>query len=720
MKRRLTVILLLAALTAGLLTPALASPAPVEPSYYRLNVKHAETGATEPLDFMVPGDGSGVYVNAGQFADFVGYYFDYIDGNHCAIYAGYQQILFPFDSSDVVMELMGSAIEYETPLPALCTNGVPWVPFDFTAVLLNSPYMIVDNALAVYQPKMTVLTALAAVEAERVYLGFDWAGEMGYSDSDIRSLSVTSGIVGWLNGLCSGESSSWAYLFTSFTGTWSLDTKYSQDIAALFVSPSSAELDEVAEASGGMSDIYGLLSDIERSQLDGQINRAASALNEAIAVRDRMKLDPMTYSSLRMQEDAIKKFSSDLDGLENLDKEMKRTSMGLDAITIFADVVNYGYQYNNKDETALRTLKRYCDGSGIKDKGWTDAMKEYVNEIGAGNSFKFVAGRIISEDVLPQITQGITGALPLGPLTYVLEGWNIAADVFPPLKNSLDSAEDFQLANRSLSYQSDSEPILSKALSGCFGSNGINEKKLLAASDSALAYLKFSYIARDSALASYVANPVASQASKDGFSEAMGKKNARISEIMAPLSQALGSGSSLNNENGAFGFLPSENKKYLSDWDDAVLLEYLASGVGESIPASSATKDPQNEIYSLPNEKNSGVISEDEAIELARDTMERYMFGLDALVGDMYNYACVDYTAVDGEQAYVIRVMVDDIASSSSYFVVPASGKHVWLGVPLDSGYYTYTGIDLANASMGDLINGLSGIYNEALEEAFQ
>ena len=105
MKRRLTVILLLAALIVGTFTPALASPAPAaaEPAYYRLNVKHAEDGSTGPLDFMVPGDGSGVYVNAGQFADFIGYFFDYIEGSHCAIYEAYQQILFPFDSSDVMI-----------------------------------------------------------------------------------------------------------------------------------------------------------------------------------------------------------------------------------------------------------------------------------------------------------------------------------------------------------------------------------------------------------------------------------------------------------------------------------------------------------------------------------------------------------------------------------------------------------------------------------------
>ena len=71
--RRFAACLLATVLICGLVPPAIAAGSgPVTYNYYRVDVEHYGTGRYEPVDFMIPSDNSGVYVNAGQLASFVG------------------------------------------------------------------------------------------------------------------------------------------------------------------------------------------------------------------------------------------------------------------------------------------------------------------------------------------------------------------------------------------------------------------------------------------------------------------------------------------------------------------------------------------------------------------------------------------------------------------------------------------------------------------------
>ena len=192
----------------------------------------------------------------------------------------------------------------------------------------------------------------------------------------------------------------------------------------------------------------------------------------------------------------------------------------------------------------------------LREFGWTGSIESYLKDIEAETGTAFITKKLFVEDVLPKLIDSVMSSGSLGPAAALFAGWNFLAGVLPPIKNSIDSADHFQLANHAVYYQDDSQELQLKALASCFFPDHIDEEKLLAASDSEFTYLKFCYIARSSAVTSLQLNFLADSGVKSTVAERADAINARICECLEPLSQAQGTNSTWVNKNDAFGLLP--------------------------------------------------------------------------------------------------------------------------------------------------------------------
>lgn len=286
--------------------------------------------------------------------------------------------------------------------------------------------------------------------------------------------------------------------------------KYTLDIAALFVSPSDDELKALSESAGVVSNMNSLSDTLFGDALKRSITASDSAVNEASALKNRLMsstASATTNNSVIKQLDAAEAggiFTGKMGDFVN--KAVTGVDLTAFALTAIIDCNNFSYQYNNKSKTAVRALKGYCPGSLLREFGWTGSIESYLKDIEAETGTAFIAKKLAVEDVLPKLNDSVMSSGSLVPAAVLFAGWNFLAGVLPPIKNSIDSADNFQLTNHAVYYQDDSQELQLKALASCFFPDHIDEEKLLAASDSAFTYLKFCYIARSNAVASLQLN----------------------------------------------------------------------------------------------------------------------------------------------------------------------------------------------------------------------
>lgn len=725
MKQRVIAMLLTICILLSVPTSVLAEETEtLPPSYYRLTTEISDIAGdfTMELDFMIPGDKEGVYVNAEQFSQAtgsLGYAFDQTY-QQCAFVnkTTNHVVMFQFGSTDTAVYYMGSCLEYEAPMPALFIDGVTWIPFDFAIKLFHCSYRFGGKTLSISTSEMTPLTAVSYIYSAREDFSFDWVDEVGYSELDVIVMSGSARVVNFVNGLLSFESSSWATLLTCLVGsTYPYDKEFAEDIALLFISPSQSEmkgaaLETAGSVSGGlgkMVDTTGTITEMVGASLKkGDVVGAYGNLTGSFPQFLKDGKLAKQIASIKKNDGLLSKGNGLLSDFAN--KLKVHPDADLNYIEVFSYLVGiceYYVKFENKSDYAVAALNEYAQYSRRDeasvfssyvqslDTPWVGAMEQYLKD----NMDSIVTASIPFDKLLG------------GPATLTLIGWDIVSNVFPFFKDGLDSTKNFELSEYAIVYQDESAELIGEMRAECLTKKGIKEENLDNLVNSAYAYLKFSMIARNAGSASMQTGKLDEDIKTVKLQE-MEQKNEKIGRYLNILEVED------TNDLTLYGFLPSENKSYLSKWDDSDLIRFLTT-VAESIEGSSQSTQPKAEINLFPNDEET-VITEEEAIQMVKDSVGKSFAGLfDSLFADVYTFRVTDSYYVEEEEilTYVVQMQVEDQDDGYRFFV-PVNGEHVWMGmINSDGSYIYYTQIDLKDWTFSSIMSSLGDLYEEVQEE---
>jgi len=154
-----------------------------------------------------------------------------------------------------------------------------------------------------------------------------------------------------------------------------------------------------------------------------------------------------------------------------------------------------------------------------------------------------------------------------------LLAWDIASNTIPFISNGLSGADNYELAVYSMVFQDDVFLNYLSKRNAVFNSvNNITAKNLYNISQYCYLYLKTCFITREAALAS-LANKTSSTKEKiQPLIDYQNNINSEIAKILVELK-----GASRTNEGYVFGFLPSDNKKYLAAYDDSKMIAWVTA-----------------------------------------------------------------------------------------------------------------------------------------------
>jgi hypothetical protein len=254
-------------------------------------------------------------------------------------------------------------------------------------------------------------------------------------------------------------------------------------------------------------------------------------------------------------------------------------------------------------------------------------------------------------------------------------------------------------------YQDDSLGIYFDYRNKCIASGGANEISLDEMLSSLYAYLKFSYIARNAAEASFKSTAELAwgdgKANAENSAKVLRNKNQRLAEYLVYMEKDV--------------FTPSDAQSV--QWDDAPYAKVLKAK-GTSIEKPTQDTEPIFEFSDFPGFEGNDYITEEEAIDLVKRVVEKFTGGLmSEYLDEIYSYEVIDGYADQDVQAYVVQMYVEGRADAM--FFVSVIGTEVWMGGPNpDGGYYVYTDLDVLHAGIDDLIAAIGDLGGQLMEEA--
>ena len=731
MKNRIISLLLAVCLTISFIPVSYADEKDLSPSYYTMNsMIIGVPGGFCDLDYMIPADHSGVYVNAEDFSKITGlsgYKYDqtytqcaYVnaESNHA--------VLFQLGAKNVVAYVMGSCLSYEAPLKALMVDGVTWVPFDFAAKMLGMKYYVKGREIIIYQPEMTPMVVASHVRNNADELSFDWVNEQNYTPEMAATLPAQARTLNFMNGLMSQDFGAWGTLITSpVMGDALYEKQFAEQIALAFVSPSRMEFEFTSERlkeeskylSSGVSLPVGTQSgigDVIDHLENGDIVKALDLFE---SLYPQIADDPTFFEI----SDNLRQNAKDISGKngpvaliaknsESVIDEIEKASnfIGvLEYAVYLIEAVNYVVQFNIRDENAVKALRIYADYSKgdeapifkLYSKQSTNPTADALVACFMENTDELAGGLLPFDDIFGS----------LGSAVFL--GWDIASSYYPPLVKMLENAENTELTTYAMSYQDKSERLINQKRVDCYGENSVKKEGLDDLRYATYAFLDFCLVARSFACDVLDGTDRTDEA-KEAFRYGMDKLNYNTIKYMTLL---------LNED---VGFTPEDNGKYNSNWKktrDSELISVITQ-YATPIEASSQNTVPKNEEVSLTPGMDNFYITEEEAIELVEDSVSSMMWGMgDMFIGKLMTFSVIgnDFSAKKQLPTYVISMNIiagenGEMQQQEMFFFVPIDGTEVWIGAPDTSGqfgeYMVFTAIDFANFSMLSLTTKFSEI----------
>ncbi len=564
-------------------------------------------GNLEELTFMM-NDGN-LYVSARELATRLGY--DEVLVKEKGVYITkktnqeppYGTTVLFFDNTKVMHTIsknMGLELfeDYEAPFCSIKNGDDAWIPFRYALFVLGSAVAVIDGTYCIDIPELTISDIFYLVTKNSGRYRFDWYDDFGYSDFNIETMGVSSHIVNVVNGLIKFDGDSWAEFFQIHaTDVSAYDRKYGENLAVLFCTQSDKELNAEIKRVKQMTDFInpkgklGSLLSKGSEMFDQKVGTMQESCDKLFAMAEAGNTSWAEYNkAYQALEKALNRQSWYEDATELItetQKGLKGTVPYLKALTTAMEVVSYAEEFQRQDDFSIAALKASLENLGEEDysaKVMKPSMLSYIKRL-ESDILTYSAAQWFKKNVSKFIKNatGISKAMG-SPAGVVLAAWDLVSSYVPQIKASLDATDKFQLALYSTVFCSDVYRRYLDLKSEVFSKKKmITPENLYKVSQACYTYLKTCLITRDAALASITSTSDYKAGKLNQLFEQQNGINEEISELLIILKDG-----NLTNENYVYGFLPSDNKKFLASYDDSDLIAVFEE---EAMQASEPTEE---------------------------------------------------------------------------------------------------------------------------------
>ncbi len=594
-----------------------------EETYYTVPVQYSDNiGHHEGLRVMVQNDA--VYVHAQMFAERLGYTFGetsdglviYNKDKTNGLPFGVTQ--FKYNSTQVSHMLFNAMVDtYEAPFAPIKNSEGSWIPLEYAALLLNSSAIIGKDALLIDIPTKKIIDYFLDIARNSGKYNFDWADDFGYTETDITVLGASSHLVNIFSGLLEFDGPSWATLFQQFAGSTTLyDKKYSEDIAILICTESDDELEAATEDIELMCDLLDVDSDLGKllsftdEMLDFEVGTLQKQCEAALAGLKAGNSTAVSYNrAYQALETAVDRQTSFLyTGGEFLEVQKRMADATgnlfsvLDWCTKLAEIGGYALEFYNQDKFSWGALQYYLTtaGNGLElPNAMKSSMVSYCNAL--SGTLKGYGVKRFWDNLDEWVTDAVTDKVLLHSIVgsqaaAALIAWNIASNTIPFLKDGLSGADNFELAIYSMVFQADTYLNYLSERDVVFAED-IAQENLYHLAQYCYLYLKSCYITREAALASLASKSSSTQEKIQPLVDYQNSINAEIARMLVKLKQATET-TTEKQQTSVFGFLPSNNKQYLDEYDGSKLVLWVTEfGESTSIVLDNLVTDAYSEEF---------------------------------------------------------------------------------------------------------------------------
>ena len=562
-------------------------------SYNTLSVEFSDNlGTTEELNVMVTEEH--LYVDAEQLGDRLGYQVE-VGNEYVAIYnknfsntVPYGLTTFYYDSTKVRHMLFNKMVDYEAPFKIVKNSDGVWIPFEFSLLLLNSSDVVLDNQVHIEMPQKNIIDIYMDVLKNNDRYLFDWKSDAGASEGSIFAMGTGAYFVQVFSGILDKDGASWSQLIDSFYLKMdSYDRKYAESFARMFCTYSDEELTLNAKAmkekmkpfngDNWVAKSIKKVDDIIDDNI-GDLSEKTTDLKKKIDVENGTSVAKFnkSYQELDKMCNTADYFSDMTDPFLTASKEFKNVTSFLDVFYKISEVIGYASEFKNQDEFAVKsldTLIKKSDSSCVMSKAMKDSMGDYKKtletDIVAYSAYNYLMNNMT--DLFTDTIDISTTILDMDSKLYLL-AWDIAKGAIPLVKNSLSNTDCFLQSMYAGIIQSDTFSTYINKRNVVFGdAKNITPENLYELSQYCYAYLKSCYITRDAAVGALTEK---TKEDNPTYKSTQKMVNQEIAKCLVELKDA-----DKTNKYGCYGFLPENNKQYLSEYDDGTLIQCVINGV---------------------------------------------------------------------------------------------------------------------------------------------
>ena len=562
-------------------------------SYNTLSVEFSDKlGTTEELNVMVTEEH--LYVDAEQLGDRLGYQVE-VGNEYVAIYnknfsntVPYGFTTFYYDSTKVRHMLFNKMVDYEAPFKIVKNSDGVWIPFEFSLLLLNSSDVVLDNQVHIEMPQKNIVDIYMDILKNNDRYLFDWKSDAGASEGSIFAMGTGAYFVQVFSGILDKDGASWSQLIDSFYLKMdSYDRKYAESFARMFCTYSDEELTLNAKAmkekmkpfngDNWVAKSIKKVDDIIDDNI-GDLSEKTADLKKKIDVENGTSVAKFnkSYQELDKMCNTADYFSDMTDPFLTASKEFKNVTSFLDVFYKISEVIGYASEFKNQDEFAVKsldTLIKKSDSSCVMSKAMKDSMGDYKKtletDIVAYSAYNYLMNNMT--DLFTDTIDISTTILNMDSKLYLL-AWDIAKGAIPLVKNSLSNTDCFLQSMYAGIIQSDTFSTYINKRNVVFGdAKNITPENLYELSQYCYAYLKSCYITRDAAVGSLTEK---TKKNNPTYESTQKMVNQEIAKCLVKLKDA-----DKTNKYGCYGFLPENNKQYLSEYDDGTLIQCVINGV---------------------------------------------------------------------------------------------------------------------------------------------
>lgn len=483
-----------------------------------------------------------------------------------------------------------SVLEYTAPFETIVEDSQFWVPLEFTLSVLDSFISFENEEILITPISETILSVVLKAHKNNQKYHFDFEDDFGYSEEVQKILGASNRIVSEYNELLRFNPEAALDLFLNVFGISNVyDDKYGEELAKLFVINSDEEFEAMNEDIDTLADVFspnGKFRELFNSIEEWEVSNSSELANkymDLIKAGNASNLElNAAYKQFERAFDSEKSFLESAAPFKQVqDTLAKDTHHALDILDQIFDVIQYASEYKNRDLFALNALKNYYD-QGMKEdyipeqitKTFASVIKALESSIGEYTFKNYLTNDLMLKLIESTAEKTIKEEIGLQISTTLLI-WNIVSEYTPCLKESLDGADKFVLATYSQIFQSDSYRLLNS-------DSKTSENELYQVAQAYYTYLKFCYVTRQSALATIEAQKYVDAESYEKVKQYQLDINKEIADLLAVFKSAkINEDGSINNDNRIYGYLPSDNEKYLNSYSDEKLMK-LFSGEGFS------------------------------------------------------------------------------------------------------------------------------------------